>query len=127
MPRPTAALRCLQRASYVLLGDVIDATSRLELIDEKSFRRVPQRVRLRVVEGFKGLRPEQGEFDLIADSNIEGTLFRVGRQYLVYASTQDGAAWVGTCTRTIEAEEFDSGVRSRLQEDLVALRRCSAD
>ena len=115
LPPPCEAL---QKASIVFVGDVIVAGPFERQVGPDRFELVPQAVRFRVIERFKGVREEQKEVDASFKFEIEGIQFASGLRYVVYASVASDGGWRTACSRT-------GTVRQR-PEDVRELRLCKS-
>jgi hypothetical protein len=110
LPRPAAACKCMllapneaaAQASAVFEGRVV------EVSDEQGAELPRRKVTLRIVRGWKGMQSERAVVTTASDSAACGVDFVRDQNYLVYATTQDGALSATTCSRTrlsTEAEE----------------------
>ena len=68
----------LRKASIVFVGDVIVAGPFERQVGPDRFELVPQAVRFRVIERFKGVREEQKEVDASVPFHVEGMQFTSG-------------------------------------------------
>ena len=75
------------------------------------FEFVPQAVRFRVVERFKGVREEQKELDASVKFDIEGIQFVSGLRFVVYASVASDGTWRMACSRTGTVKQRPDDVR----------------
>ncbi len=103
-------------ASVVALVDVVEASEPWEKVDAQTLRPVPQAVKLRVVERFKGVSPDQRELTGSIHHNAESLFLASGKRYLLYASKDRDGTWMTSCSRTTLAENASAELRQ--------LRRC---
>jgi hypothetical protein len=108
-PPPCDALR---DAAYVFVADAVEVGSSVEQIASDRSRFVPQPVRFKVLEGFKGVSRQKMDLRVLVHSdNPEGVLFDAGKRYVVYASPRKDGAWDTACSRTRIIERDDKEVR----------------
>lgn len=102
---PPPPCEAFTRASIVAIADVIEATTVHRLISptEELFPQ-PQILRLRIVEGLKGIQPEQREITVTNKASDHAFRFMPGR-YLVYAREPSRGIWDTICTRTKRVDE----------------------
>ena len=111
------ACDALKRASMVLIADVLTADQPAVRIDESHAHMIPQRVRLRVVERFKGVSADQRELDAnIAVRSAEAVFLAPGQRYLIYARMREDGTWDTACSGT---KPMGAAL-----EDLQQLRQC---
>jgi hypothetical protein len=122
---PTSGRECvavpacdaLKSASIVLVADVVAADQPAVRIDESHAHMIPQRVRLRVVERFKGVSAERRELQAnIAIRSAEAVFLANGQRYLIYARMREDGTWDTACSGTKPIEAAG--------EDLKQLRQC---
>ena len=75
------------------------------------FQLVPQPVRFRVIERFKGIAEEQKEVAASIAFQIEGVPFVSGPRYIVYAKVGSDGKWYTGCSRTGTLKERFDDVR----------------
>ena len=112
-PPPCAAL---EQSSIVFVGEALAAGPFEQKVGPDRFRLIPQSVRFRVIERFKGLTGEQNEVAASIAVQVEGFLFVAGPQYLVYARAGSDGKWHTGCSRT--------GTLKLRSADLRELRSC---
>ncbi len=118
-PRPCEALK---KADYVFLADVEQAGGPSEAVGPSAGQRLPQAVRFRVVETFKGVEPPDRRMDARNRTDSpEMTVFRAGNRYLVYAKRERDGVWSTECSRTTLVRKDGD---ERIQEELRELRTC---
>ena len=115
---PPPPCDALARSSIVFVGDVIVAGPFERQVAPDRFEFVPQPVRFRVVERFKGVREEQKEVDASIKFDIEGIQFVSGLRFVVYASVASDGTWGTACSRT--------GTVKQRPEDVRELRLCKS-
>jgi hypothetical protein len=99
-------------AAYVFVADAIEVGSALEQVAPNRTRFVPQSVRFKVLEAFKGLSKQKPDLRVLVHSgNPEAVLFDSGKRYVVYASARKDGAWDTACSRTRILERNDKEVR----------------
>jgi hypothetical protein len=102
----------LKDAAYVFVADAVEAGSSLEQIAPDRSRVVPQPVRFKVLERFKGVSRQKVDLRVLVHSdNPEAVLFDAGKRYVVYASPRKDGAWDTACSRTRMIERDDKEVR----------------
>lgn len=114
-----AVLPCeeLQRASVVFVADVVEAGEPAERISPTQSRAVPQPVRFRIIERFKGIDVDEREVAArIAFSSAETVFVQAGKRYLVYARTRPDGTWETSCSSTKPVDHAE--------EELTQLRQC---
>ncbi len=117
-PGPLPPCEALGRASIVFVGDVIVAGPFERQVGPDRLEFVPQPVRFRVIERFKGVREEQKAIDASVTFDIEGTQFVSGQRFVVYASVAPDGTWGTACSRT--------GTIKQRPEDVRELRLCKS-
>jgi hypothetical protein len=116
---PPPPCEALQKAFLVVLADVLETGSG-ELIPPFPLR--PQTVRLRVVERFKGVAPDQTEIRASIENQSDGVRLTAGRMFIVYVNEQQSHrqnVWITACSRTKPADEESS-------EEVRELRQCKS-
>ena len=103
-------------AVFVALVDVVEATEPWEKVGADTFRTIPQVVKLRVVERFKGVSPQQREITGSIHFNAESIFLAAGKRYLLYAYKGQDGTWITSCSRTKLAQDASDELRQ--------LRRC---
>ena len=93
----------LAESAIVALVDVVEAAEVWEKVGDV-FRPVPQKVRLRVIERFKGVTPEQREITGSIHHDGESAFLAVGQRYLLYAYRHRSGTWITSCSRTTLAQ-----------------------
>jgi hypothetical protein len=107
----------LGQASVVFVADVVEAGEPAESISPTQSRAVPQPVRFRIIERFKGIGVDEREIAArIAFSSAETVFVRAGTRYLVYARTRPDGTWSTSCSSTKPVDHAE--------EDLTQLRQC---
>lgn len=74
-----------------------------------------QRVSLRIDEPFKGVGAATVEVTTASSSAACGYTFEIGRQYVVFASRNDGNLWVSLCSSTARLQDFPAADLERLR------------
>jgi len=79
---------------------------------------IPQVVKLSVVEGFKGVSPQQREISGNISNNGDSIFLKAGKRYLLYAHQPNRfGTWHTSCSRTRLAD--------RASAELSQLRHCT--
>jgi hypothetical protein len=113
---PLPPCEALQKASIVVLVDVLETGGESEKIGPNTSRFIPQTVRLTVLERFKGIAEDQREIRAaIANTTAERILLTAGRTFLVYAYQSPSGLWNTGCTGTKPADETSDEVRQLRQ------------
>ena len=112
-PRPPC--EALAGADIVALVDVVEAAEPKEKVGADT-RFVPQVVKLRVVERFKGMSPQQLEITGSIHYNAESMFLTAGKRYLFYAHKGEDGTWTTSCSRTKLVQDASAELRQ--------LRRC---
>ena len=110
---PPPPCEALARAAIVVVVDVIEVADPWEA---NSFRPIPQVVKLKVVEIFRGVSREQREITGSISNNAESVFLEAGRRYLLYAVQNNDGTWGTSCSRTKLANVAS--------EELSQLRKC---
>ena len=97
VPRPPC--EALAAATIVAVVDVIEAAEPFERSANQS-RPIPQAVRLRIVERFKGVSPLEREISGKIHNNAESVFLAAGKRYLLYVHQLPDGIWWTSCTRT---------------------------
>ncbi len=120
---PPAPCEALKKADYVFLGDVeAQPGAASEEAGPGAGRRLPQVVRFRIIEAFKGVAASDRHIE--ARNRADGadmTVFRAGNRYLVYAKRERDGVWSTECSRTALVRQAGD---ERFQAELRELRRC---
>jgi hypothetical protein len=124
-PPPCIAL---ERSSHVFIADAIEASSEFKVVEPRGSALLPQRVRFRIVEAFKGVVKGQTQVDSNTDSAAigESVLFRSGTRYVVYAAAGSNGVWATACSRTWAVDMTSSKQRELLNAEIIELRKCVA-
>ena len=101
----------LKDAAYVFVADAVEVGSHLEQIAPDSTRFVPQPVRFKVLEAFKGVSKQKTDLRVLVHSGNPSGVVRRGKRYVVYASPRMDGAWDTACFRTRIIERDDKEVR----------------
>ena len=115
-PVTPSPCKALERSAIVFVGEAIAAGPFQQKVGPDRFQFVPQTVRFRVIERFKGIAEEQREVAATVAVEIEGTRFASGLRYIVYATVQSDGQWSTACLRT--------GMVKERSEDVRQLRLC---
>ena len=100
----------------VAVVDVLEAAESEKEVSYNTFRPIPQAVKLRVLERFKGVSPEQRELSGSIHNNAASMFLAAGKRYLMYARKGPGGTWVTSCSRTTLVQAASDELRQ--------LRRC---
>jgi hypothetical protein len=57
-------------------------------------------VKLKVIERFKGVLPEQREITATISINAETVFLEIGKRYLLYAIQNKDGSWITSCSST---------------------------
>lgn len=115
-PVTPSPCKALERSAIVFVGDAIAAGPFQQKVGPDRFQLIPQSVRLRVIERFKGIAEEQKEVAATVAVEIEGIQFASGLRYIVYATVRSDGKWSTACLRT--------GTVKQRPEDVRQLRLC---
>ena len=110
-PVTPSPCKALERSAIVFVGEAIAAGPFQQKVGPDRFQFVPQTVRFRVIERFKGIAEEQREVAATVAVEIEGTRFASGLRYIVYATVQSDWKWSTACLRTGTVKEHSEDVR----------------
>jgi len=117
VPPPVPPCNTLALYHLVVVADV------LEVVDppgsSDSGRSEPQRVKLRVVERFKGPLRQGLQATISITNRADAVFLKPGLRYLIFAARRDNGEWITSCSPTKEVTE-DVG------RELLLLRQCSA-
>jgi hypothetical protein len=109
----------------VFLADIQHAGAESEEVRPNVWAFVPQPVRFRVLEAFKGVRVETRQLDAwIKSGSAEAILFRTGKQYLVYATRERDGIWSTVCSRTTLNQQINGKNDEPIAQELRELRNC---
>ena len=114
---PPPPCEALARAAIVALVDVSGAAEPFEKVGADTFRPIPQAVKLRLVERFKGLSPRQREITGSIHHNSESVFLKTGKRYLFYTTPNRDGTWITSCSRTKLADAASA--------ELGQLRKCA--
>jgi hypothetical protein len=106
---PPPPCRALAQSAMVVVVDVIEAAEPWEIVGGVG-KLVPQVVRLRVVERFKGVSPQQQELTGSIHHSAESIFLQAGKRYLLYTENWNGS-WLTNCSRTKLADVASAEVR----------------
>jgi hypothetical protein len=113
---PPPPCQAMEKAAIVFVGDVTLAGPFEQQTGPNAFQFVPQPVRFRVVERFKGVPEGQTEVAGSVRFSAEAILFTSGLRYIVYASLASDGTWGTACSRTSTLKERPDEIRQ--------LRKC---
>ena len=114
IPRPPC--QALAESAIVVLVDVVEAAESWEKVGTDTLRPIPQMVRLKVIERFKGVAPQQREITGSIQHKGEAVFLAVGKRYLLYAYQDREGTWITSCSRTKLVQDASDELRQ--------LRRC---
>jgi hypothetical protein len=94
---PPPPCKELARAAIVAVVDVIEVANPWE---NDGLKLIPQVVRLRVVERFKGVLPQLQEITGNIAYDAESVFLQAGERYLLYTLVDRDGIWITSCSRT---------------------------
>lgn len=98
---PASPCEGLKLAQIVLVADVLQGDEPSSATDAYQ----PQKVKLRVIESFKGSLHE-GSVTAVPITNRIGTVvLHAGSRYVVYATLRDNGEWIAACSWTKQVKE----------------------
>ena len=112
---PPPPCESLTRATFVAVVDAIEAAEPWRKLGDR-LEFIPQVVKLRVVEQFKGTSRQQREITGRIFNDAESVFLETGNRYLLYAIQKEDGTWLTSCSRTKLAETATAEVWQ--------LRRC---
>lgn len=111
---PPPPCEALKHATVVMVADIIEAIPPATTSGPSFLLKIPERFRLKVVEGFKGVRLQEREMTPRIPYSSETVVLEAGKRYLLYAQEYRGN-WSTSCTRTKLAIQASAEVQQLRQ------------